>query len=113
MPSLARSSGEAETRMIIPEVVLLVFWQIISVVSPALVAQSVFPLDIEQENHGAEHTKPYEAETQPISKSIRWCLACQEHVAGKWSVTSLKRLSEQLTKRLCRHSSRIRPLQYC
>jgi hypothetical protein len=49
--------------MIISEVVLLIIRQVIPVVPLALFTQFVLPLDVEQENDGAEDTEPDEAET--------------------------------------------------
>ena len=49
--------------MIISEIVLLGIGQIVSVVSSTLVAQVILPPDVEQENHGTDNAKPYEAET--------------------------------------------------
>jgi hypothetical protein len=49
--------------MIISEVVLLVIGQVVSVIPSALVAQSILPPELKQEQHGAEDAEPDEAET--------------------------------------------------
>ncbi len=52
----ADSVGEAESRVVITEVTLLVFRQLIPVVSSAFIAQSILPSDIEEKYDGAEDT---------------------------------------------------------
>ena len=52
----ANSVGEAESWVVITEVTLLVFRQLIPVVSSAFIAQSILPSDIEEKYDGAEDT---------------------------------------------------------
>ena len=67
--------------MVVSKISLLIFRQIIPVISSAFISQFVLSSDVEKENDRANHTQPYQSESESKSEWILWCLIGNEHVA--------------------------------
>ena len=69
--------------MVIPQIVLLVVWQVIPVISSTLISYRILPSDVKQEYKRAKNAKPNKTKTQSEAKRVCRCLCCDEHIAVK------------------------------
>ena len=67
--------------MVVSQVVSLILWQVISIVSLALISQFVFTLYVKQKDNRAENAEPYKTEAQAEPQGVFRSLGGDEHIA--------------------------------
>lgn len=85
---MALSISETESWMVIPEVALLIFRELIPVISATFTSQSVLSPDVKQMHDRGQYTQPQQSKSEAIAEVVGGRLARQEHIAEDRSVRS-------------------------